>query len=65
MNVVILVLSYIFIIPVAQSDDSGGFGGLDSAQLQRHNLAAELPEGSQALVIPPYCWFISLKVLSN
>lgn len=53
---------YLLIDPVTQGHYTGGFAGLDSSKLQRHDAAAELPEGGQALLVPPQWRFISLKV---
>lgn len=61
----LLIISYLFIQPVTQGHCSGGLGGLESTQLQRHNVTADLPEGSEALLIPLHSWFISLKVLNK
>lgn len=65
LNFLSLPWPHLCVHPVAQGHSSGEFGGLKSAWLQRHDISALLPEGSQALFIPPDRWLISLKTLKH
>lgn len=55
-----LLTSYVFLLPVTQRHHGGGLGGLGSAELQRSDVAAELPEVLHTLLVPFHGWLVSL-----